>query len=303
MMSNDMIEKIQALKKQRDAVILAHNYVDGTIQEIADFIGDSLELSIRAKEAQAKTIVFCGVRFMAETAKLLSPDSVVLLPRSDAGCPMADMATAEEVRKMRKAHPNAVFVAYVNSTAEVKAEVDICCTSANAGKIVESIPKGREVVFLPERNLGGNISQSLQREFCLWNGCCPIHDRVTPEMIQDARKKYPGAEILVHPECRPEVIAEVDQALSTGGMIRYIAASDKKEFVVGTESGIFHRLLLANPDKKLYKLEPELICADMKKITLTDVLHALETGTEEILLDAELAKRAVKPIEAMLQVK
>lgn len=296
----NLIEEIKQLKAERNAVILAHNYVRPELQEIADFSGDSLELSIKAKNAKAKTIVFCGVRFMAETAKLLSPDSVVLLPNPDAGCPMADMTAADAVAAYRAAHPEAFLVAYVNTTADVKAHVDLCCTSGNAEKIIAELPEGEEVLFLPDRNLGGNMNRKLDRKMELWPGCCPIHDGVTPEMIAEARAAHPEAKVLVHPECAPEVVAAADEALSTGGILKFVRESDEKEFIIGTESGILHRLRKENPGKKFYPLQPEMICPDMKKITLENVRDCLKNMAPRVELPEEILREAVKPIEAML---
>jgi len=294
--------EIHALKKEKGAVILAHNYVAGEIQDIADFCGDSLELSVKAKHVSAPVILFCGVRFMAETAKILSPSSTVLLPHPLAGCPMADMADAAAVREMRRKHPGAVFCAYVNSTAETKAEIDICCTSGNVENVLASIPAGKEIVFLPDGNLGANMIRKTGRDMTLWRGCCPVHDAITPEMIRAARALHPGVEILVHPECRPAIVEASDRALSTGGMLKYIRGSSSKEFIVGTECGILHRLRKENPDKVFYTLSPEPVCADMKKLTLEHVLSALKTGREEIILPDEIMKKALLPIERMIAV-
>ena len=296
----NLIEEIKQLKTERNAVILAHNYVRPELQEIADFTGDSLELSIKAKNVKAETIVFCGVRFMAETAKLLSPDSVVLLPNPDAGCPMADMAAADAVAAYRAAHPEAFLVAYVNTTADVKAHVDLCCTSGNAEKIISELPEGQEVLFLPDRNLGGNMNRKLDCKMDLWPGCCPTHDRVTPEMIVEARAAHPGAKVLVHPECTPEVVAAADQALSTGGILKFVRESSDKAFIIGTESGILHRLRKENPGKEFYPLQPEMICPDMKKITLENVRDCLKNMAPRIELSEEILREAVKPIEAMI---
>jgi len=297
---NDLEERIKALCAEKGAVILAHNYVDAAIQDVADFTGDSLALSIQAQKCRAKTMVFCGVRFMAETAKILSPASKVLLPVSDAGCPMADMATAEAVAAYRKEHPGVFIVAYVNTTAAVKAEVDICCTSANADKVIKSIPANQEVLFLPDRNLGRNTAKALNRPMQMWPGYCPVHDQVTPEDIRAARAAHPKAKVMVHPECQPDVIALTDAALSTGGMINYVRDSAEKEFIVGTEMGIMHKLLLDNPDKKFYLLSPAPRCENMKKITLESIIKCLETSQEEIILPADLIERARTPIERML---
>lgn len=296
----NLIEEIKQLKAERNAVILAHNYVRPELQEIADFTGDSLELSIKAKNVKAETIVFCGVRFMAETAKLLSPDSVVLLPNPDAGCPMADMAAADAVATYRAAHPEAFLVAYVNTTADVKAHVDLCCTSGNAEKIIAELPENQEILFLPDRNLGGNMNRKLDRKMDLWPGCCPTHDHVTPEMIAEARAAHPGAKVLVHPECAPEVVAAADEALSTGGILKFVRESSDKAFIIGTESGILHRLRKENPGKEFYPLQPEMICPDMKKITLENVRDCLKNMASRIELPEEILREAVKPIEAMI---
>jgi len=295
-----LIAEIERLRKERNAIILAHNYVSADIQQIADFCGDSLELSIKASKCDAEVLVVCGVRFMAETAKLLSPGATVLMVRPDAGCPMADMVDVDELKKFKAANPDTLLVAYVNTTAEVKSLVDICCTSGNAEKVVSSIPRERDVMFLPDRNLGQNMINKLDRPMRLWNGCCPIHDEVTVEIIGKARENYPGAEILVHPECRPEVVAAADKALSTGAMLNYVPTSGAKEFVVGTESGILFRMQRENPDKKFHKLMPELLCTDMKKLTLEDVAAALREMKTEVVLPAELAENAVNSIKKML---
>lgn len=293
-------EEILELKKRHNAVILAHNYVGGEVQDIADFSGDSLELSIRAKNVNAPLIVFCGVRFMAETAKLLSPDSTVLLPDPDAGCPMANMASALAVKAMRQKHPDAVYCAYVNSTAETKSQIDICCTSGNVENVLNSIPAEKEIVFLPDRNLGANMGAKLNRNMILWDGCCPVHDAVTPESIRAARTAHPGAEVLIHPECRPETIAECDKAMSTGGILRYVKESDKKEFIIATEYGIMHRLKKENPGKEFYHIDPPIICRDMKMITLEQVRDSLRDGKTEVILPADVMRDAVKPIEKMI---
>lgn len=296
----NLIEEIKQLKARREAVILAHNYVHPELQEIADFTGDSLELSIKAKDAKAKAIVFCGVRFMAETAKLLSPKSTVLLPNPDAGCPMADMAAADAVAACRAAHPEALLVAYVNTTADVKAYVDLCCTSGNAEKIISELPKERKIFFLPDRNLGSNLNRKLGRQMELWPGCCPIHNRVTPGMVAEARAAHPGAKVLVHPECAPEVVAAADEALSTGGILKFVRESDEREFIIGTESGILHRLRRENPERKFHPLQPEMICPDMKKITLENVRDCLKNMAPRVELSETILREAVKPIEAML---
>ena len=303
MTNQDIVKRINELRKEHKAVILAHNYVLGEVQDIADFVGDSLELSIKAAATQAPVIVFCGVSFMAETTKLLAPNSTVLLPEVSAGCPMADMASAEAVQALRKEHPDAVFVAYVNTTAAVKAEVDICCTSANAEKIVSSIPEDKEIVFLPDQNLGGNVMKKLNREMILFPGYCPTHHRVTPEQLDAIRQQYPDAPIMVHPECPVEVTAKADAALSTGGMLKFVKESPAKQIIVGTESGIIHRLRKENPDKEFIALAPAPRCMNMKKITLESVLKSLEEMQTPVELPQTMIQRAKLPIERMLAVK
>ena len=301
-MKNEIAESILVWKKRRQALVLAHNYVSGEVQDLADFVGDSLELSLRARDAKAPVIVFCGVRFMGETAKILAPESRVFLPVPEAGCPMADMAEAEAIRAWRAEHPGAVVVAYVNTTAAAKAETDICCTSANAEKILGSIPAERDVLLLPDRNLGRNIADRLGRRIDVWPGFCPVHNRVTAACAQAARKAHPGAEFLVHLECPPEVAALADDAMSTGGMLRRAGASAKSEFIIGTEVGILHRLKKENPGKRFHALLPEPICADMKKITLERLLAALRDLSGEVVLDRELMDRARRPIVKMMEI-
>lgn len=296
----ELVQRIRELKARRNAVILAHNYALPEVQDIADFTGDSLALSIAASKVNAPVILFCGVRFMAETAKILSPSSTVLLPAADAGCPMADMADPAAVAQYRKEHPETILVAYVNTTAATKAEVDICCTSANADKVLRSLPADKPVLFLPDRNLGANTSKNCGRGLECWDGCCPIHDRITAEDIRRARAAHPNAQLFVHPECRPEVVALADKALSTGGMIDFVKNSAGDEFIVGTEIGILHRLVLDNPGKRFYPLEPQPCCADMKKVTLENACAALENMSPEITLPTDLMDRARLPIQRML---
>ena len=302
-MPDDIISEIAELKAQRNAVILAHNYTLPEVQDLADFTGDSLELSLKARDVNAPCIVFCGVSFMAETAKILAPRSTVLNPDPCAGCRMADMADAAAVRNYKEQHPDTVLVAYVNTTAAVKAEVDICCTSANADRVVASIPKDKKILFLPDRNLGSNITGSLGRGMEFWPGCCPIHDGITAEHIAAARKLHPGATVLVHPECRPAVVAAADRALSTGGMLRFVKNSEVKDFVVGTEYGIIHRLEKENPGKRFYPLDPRPCCPDMKLVTLEKIRDALRDGKPEVVLPAELMDRARRAIERMLEIR
>lgn len=280
----EKLDKIDKLKKQHNALILAHNYVIPEVQDLADFVGDSLELSIKAQRSSSPVIVFCGVSFMAETAKILSPQSIVLHPTPNSGCPMADMVDAEKVRTLKQDMPHAVTVCYVNSTAAVKAEVDICCTSANAAKIIDSIPEDREIIFMPDKNLGANVARELQREITLFPGFCPTHDRILPEMLIDTKKQYPHAEVLVHPECSPEVVELADYALSTGGILRHVRQSDSKYFIIGTEEGILHRLRKENPGKEFILLHSALLCPNMKKISVDDVLASLEKMQYQVKL-------------------
>lgn len=300
MNAEQLQQQIREWKEKRNAVILAHNYVEGEVQDVADFVGDSLELSIKARDSKAPVIVFCGVSFMAETAKILSPGATVLHPVRGAGCPMADMADGKAVAEYRKAHPDTVLVAYVNTTAAAKAEVDICCTSANAEKIVKSIAPDREIMFLPDQNLGANVARTLGRRMELWPGFCPTHNKILPEIIEENRKKYPDAVLMVHPECRPAVVDLADYALSTSGMLRKVRELDAKQFLVGTEHGIIHRMKKENPGKEFIPLAPVVHCPNMKKITLESILEALETMEPRVELAEELMERARRPIERML---
>lgn len=298
---NELAEKILNLKQRRKAVILAHNYQLGEVQDIADFVGDSLELSQSAAKTEAEVIVFCGVHFMAETASILCPDKVVLLPDINAGCPMADMITAEQLKEKKKEFPTATVVCYVNSTAEVKAESYICCTSANAAKVVQSLDS-REVLFIPDQYLGHYISTKTDRKMILWPGYCPTHVRIHPEHITQLKKEYPRAKVMVHPECRPEVIALADQVLSTSGMCRFARQTDAREIIVGTEIGILHRLRKENPDKKFIPASEQAVCPDMKLITLEKVLWSLEEMTPEVKVLEETRLRAKAAVDRMLDI-
>ncbi|MCK4378573.1 MAG: quinolinate synthase NadA, partial [Deltaproteobacteria bacterium] len=271
MYSESLIEKIKQLKEKSHAVILAHNYEPPEIQDIADITGDSLGLSIQAAETDAQVIIFCGVQFMAESAAILSPDKKVILPRLECGCGLADMATAEQVKEARRQHPNVVVVTYVNSSAEVKAESDICCTSGNAVNVVNSIAKEREILFVPDRNLGTYVQQQTSREIILWDGYCPTHDAIRAIDIKEAKKAHPQAAVIVHPECRPEVTELADAVCSTGGMFTAVADSTAKEFIIATELGMLYPLGKAHPDRQFYPVITTMICPDMKKISLTDI--------------------------------
>ncbi len=297
----DLIEKIEKLKKQRGAVILAHNYQLGEVQDIADFLGDSLELSRKAKDNPAEVIVFCGVHFMAETAALLSPDKTVLLPDENAGCPMADMVTAAEVVKMRKDHPDALVVCYVNTSAAVKAVSDVCCTSANAVEIVSRIPIDKEIIFVPDRYLGRYVENMTGRKLLSWPGFCPTHVRFQPEHIKKARSDWPGARVIVHPESRPEACELADEVLSTGGMCRFVRDTDAKTVVVGTEVGLLHRLRKESPDKHIIPLLEQAVCPNMKLTTLEKTAWALEELKHQIHVSDDISQRAQSAIIKMLE--
>ncbi|AKG54227.1 quinolinate synthetase [Dehalogenimonas sp. WBC-2] len=302
MNNDDITIKIQSLKKEKNAVILAHNYQLGEIQDIADFVGDSLELSQKAAATGAKLIIFCGVHFMAETAAIIAPGSKVVLPDAHAGCPMADMITAARLRRMKNELPGRPVVCYVNSTAEVKAESDICCTSANAVKVVESLPDD-EIIFVPDQYLGFYVQQQTGKHIHFWPGYCPTHARILPEHILELKAAHPNAMAMVHPECRPEVAAVADTVLSTGGMIRYAKNPEYNEFIVGTEMGIIHRLRKENPGKKFYPVSEQAVCPNMKLITIDKVLYSLETESHEVTVPEDVAHRAKRAIERMLEIK
>jgi quinolinate synthase len=297
---NDLTKKIKELKNSMDAVILAHNYQVSEVQLIADYLGDSLELSKIAAKTKNQIIVFAGVKFMAETAKILSPDKTVLLPRLDAGCPMADMITLDELRELKAKHPNALVVTYVNSTAEIKAESDICCTSANAVNIVKNI-EAKEVIFIPDRNLGSYI-QSLvpDKKITLFEGYCYVHNRIKKEEITLTKEKYPEAKIMVHPEVPMEVIKMADEVLSTSGMLKFAKESKAKTFIVATEQGLLERMGRENPDKEFLPALKPKICSNMKRTSLEDVYDALNEKKYEIIISPEISKRAVSALNKMI---
>lgn len=293
-------QRIQELKREKNAVILAHNYQLPEIQDAADYCGDSLELSKIAARVDADLIVFCGVRFMAETAKILSPDKKVIMPEYSAICPMAKMIDGATVRDLRKKHPKAVFVAYVNTTAEVKAEVDLCVTSANAVSVVEDLPEGTEVVFLPDRNLGLYVRHETGKTVHIYEGFCPTHNRILKEDIELAREKWPKALVVSHPECKPEVLEISDFIAGTSGMLKFCRQSEATEFIIGTEQGMLHRLRIEIPGKKFYSPSELNICPNMKKTNIAKLLHSIETETVEVEIPREIASRAVKALEHML---
>ena len=297
-----LVEEIQRLKKEKNAIILAHNYQLGEIQDLADFAGDSLELSQRAANTSADVVVFCGVSFMAETASILCPDKTVILPDTHAGCPMADMVDAESLRAKKKENPDAVVVCYINSTAEVKAESDICCTSANAVGVVESIDEGKEILFVPDQYLGNYVMSQTGRKMILWPGYCPTHLRIQPQDIIRLREEYPQAKVLVHPECRPELVALADEILSTGGMCRFAGTTTAREIIVGTEIGIIHKLRKDNPDKRFIPVSEQAVCPRMKLITLERVLWSLQEMAPEVKVPEEIRLKAKAAVDKMLAI-
>jgi quinolinate synthase len=300
---NKLIEKIKRLKSERQAIILAHNYEPPEIQDIADIVGDSLGLSIDAAKLDNPVIVFCGVSFMAESAAILAPGKQVLLPHLNCGCGLADMAEAATLKKMRSQHPDAVVVTYVNSSAAVKAESDICCTSGNAVNVVRSIAKDKDIIFVPDRNLGAYVQKQTGRKMILWDGACPIHDAISPENVRTTRTAYPQALVVVHPECKPEVVGLADAVCSTGGMFDFVASSNHKEFIVVTEEGMLYPLRKAHPDRTFYPVKAGgMICPDMKMISLDNVCTSLEKMEYVITVDKPTADRARLALERMLAV-
>ncbi len=295
-------DEIRALARSRRAVILAHNYCRGEVQDVADFTGDSLELARKAATVDADVIVFCGVYFMAETAKILNPKKTVLIPEPSAGCPMADMITGEQLRALKAQHPGAMAVCYVNSTAEVKAECDLCVTSGNAEKVMASVPRDREVLFVPDSHLGDHIATKEGRKYVLWPGYCPTHARLTAKAIEVARAAHPDAPVLVHPECARDVREAADAQLSTGGMCKFARESDAQTILVGTEVGILHRLRRENPTKTFFPVEESLICPNMKKTTLENLAASLREMKTPVEVAPEIAAKAKRAIDAMLAI-
>lgn len=295
-------EQIKQLLKQHNAVLLAHNYMRDEVQEIADITGDSLALSMEAAKTGADVIVFCGVHFMAESAAILSPDKKVLLPRPDAGCPMADMVTAEGLDALKKQHPGVPVVTYVNSSAEVKAHSDICCTSANALTVVKSL-KENELIFVPDRNLGRYVAKFVpEKKFIFWEGYCPTHERMTVAAVLKKKEEHPDALFICHPECAPEVTALADHACSTSGMYEYCRKSSAKKFIIGTEAGILFKLRQENPDKEFILASPALICPNMKLTSLEDVLYSLQTLSPVVTVPGDIRLKAKAALDRMLAV-
>ncbi|MCX7769777.1 MAG: quinolinate synthase NadA [Proteobacteria bacterium] len=291
MFMEDIIKEIEKIKKEKRAIILAHNYQRPEVQDIADFVGDSLELSTKAKDTDAEIIIFCGVHFMAETAKILSPQKKVILPRMDAGCPMADMVTPDGLRELKNKYPEYKVVTYVNSTASVKALSDSCCTSSNAINIVKNIDSNK-ILFVPDRNLAHYVSRFVKKEIIPWQGFCPTHERLEVKDILARKKDFPDAKVLVHPECKPEVVDIADKALSTSGIIKFCHEDNSKYFIIGTEMGILHRLKKENPEKEFILASDRLVCPNMKLTRLEDIYRALTEEEGIIELESEVINKA-----------
>jgi quinolinate synthase len=298
----DLAGEIEALKKKRKAVILVHNYQLPEVQEIADYRGDSLELSRIAAKTEAKVIVFCGVHFMAETASILSPDKMVIMPDIGSVCPMANMMSAAQLKALKKEHPLAVTVGYVNTSAEVKAELDVCCTSTNAVAVVKALKDSQEIIFVPDKYLGDYVAKNTGRKLICWDGFCPTHIKIMPEDVLREKKFHPRAKVIVHPECLPEVVSMADAALSTSQMCKFVKESPASEFIVGTEVGIIYRLKQDNPDKEFYAASERAVCPNMKRTTQEKVLSALEDLREEVRVKDDIRLRAQKAINRMLEI-
>lgn len=301
-MTLELRDFITRRKKELNALILAHFYQLPEIQDIADFVGDSLQLSRQAAETEADVIVFCGVSFMAESAKILSPDKTVLLPEIKAGCAMANMVTAEDLRSLKEKHPGAVVVCYVNSTAAVKAESDICCTSANAVNVVKSIPEDKTIIFAPDRNLGAYIQSQTGRQMILWEGCCPVHDELSGEEVREQMRLHPGVKVVVHPECPPDVISLADAVRSTAGILNYVKNSPDKEFIIGTEEGFIYTLQKNCPDKVFHLARQQFRCEDMKLTTLEKLASSLEQLQYQIEVPEDIRQKAYLTLERMLKI-
>ena len=297
-----LVVKIKQLKKKRNAIILVHNYQLPEVQDIADFRGDSLELSRIAAKTEAAVIVFCGVYFMAETASILSPEKKVIMPDVSAGCPMADMMNADDLRKLKKQHPKAVAVGYVNTSAAVKAELDYCCTSANAVAVVNALKQKKEIIFVPDKYLADYVSKQTGRKLISWHGFCPTHVKILPEDLIREKKFHPQAKVMVHPECLAGVAVLADVVLSTSQMAKYVKEDPADEFIIGTESGLIYRLKQDNPDKEFYLASERAVCPNMKRTTQEKVLWALEELKEEVKVSEEIRKKARLAIERMLAI-
>ncbi|MBN1574128.1 MAG: quinolinate synthase NadA [Deltaproteobacteria bacterium] len=302
MKESKIIAEIRRLLKDRNGLLLAHNYQNGDVQDIADITGDSLGLSIEASKTDAEVIVFCGVHFMAESAAILSPNKTVLLPRMDAGCPMADMITKDEAVKFKESYPEAELVTYVNSTADVKSVSDVCCTSANAIRVVGSV-RTDTVLMAPDKNLARYTARFTDKEVTWWEGFCPTHDNLTAEKLLETKEKHPDAEVLVHPECRPEVIDIADHVASTSGMLAHVKKSDKMKFIIGTEIGLIHPLKKGNPGKEFIPASEKMICPDMKRTTLKDIYDCLNEMKGVVEVPEDIRAKAKISLDRMLQVR
>jgi len=298
----NLVKEILFWKKKREAIILAHVYQPGEIQDIADFTGDSLFLSQQAAKTQAKVIVFCGVQFMAETAAILSPEKIILLPEIKAGCPLADMAPIEKVKKKLKELPKVAIISYVNSYAATKALSDYCCTSANAVQVAQAIPAERDILFIPDKNLADFTAKRSKRRIIPWQGFCPVHNILTKEDIIKVKKLHPKALLLVHPECRPEVCNLADYIGSTRGIIEFASNNPAKEYIIGTELGIFHPLKKNNPDKQFFPASKKMICEDMKLITLEKVLYSLQNLEPQITVPEDIREKSLKALNRMIEI-
>ena len=301
-MNKQLLEKIENLKKERQAVILAHNYQPAEIQDLADFTGDSLGLSIKAAETDANVIVFCGVQFMAETAAILSPEKTILLPDKNAGCPLADMTTADQLRELKHQHPDGLVVCYVNSSAEVKAESDYCCTSANAVEVVSSLPQNRPIIFVPDQHLGQFAADRTGRDLVLWPGYCASHVVITKDDIKNAKAKYPDAVVMSHPECSEPVKDLSDELLSTSQMLKFAQKSTAKRFIVATETGMIYALKKQNPDAEFIPASERAICPNMKRITLEKILWSLKDMQFKVTIPEKIRIKAKKAIDRMVEI-
>lgn len=301
MKKETIVKKIKELKQEKNAIILAHNYQIMPIQNIADFVGDSLQLARQAAKVNTDMIVFCGVQFMAETAKLLKPKAKVLLSAKNAGCPMADMITGEQLKNWKSDYKNPYVVCYVNSSVQVKAESDICCTSGNAVKVVKHVPENKTILFVPDQNLGTYVAQQTSKKVIVWKGFCNVHHiKITLHDVKKAKEKYPDYTLTAHPECSPEVFQQADVVASTKGMEDYVKNHDN--VIIGTEIGLYHKLKNRFPEKKLVPLSEKSVCVNMKKTTLTDLYETLKNEKNEITIDEDIAERAVKSINKMLEI-
>ena len=296
-----LISEIEKLAREKNAIILAHNYQRYEVQQAADLVGDSLGLSRQAAETVAEMIVFCGVFFMAESAKILSPGKKVVMPMLEAGCPLADTLTVDSLGKLKEENPGTPVVSYINTSAAIKAESDICCTSANMLTVVESLPE-EKLLFVPDRNMGRYLQRKSSKELILWKGVCPTHHRLKAEQVLELKDLHPQAKFIAHPECRLEVLEMADAVLSTTGFFRYVKESDAREFIIGTETGILPRMAAENPGKTLYPASEQMVCPNMKMTTLEDLYDVLEKGNNEVDVPEDVRKKAVSALERMLAV-